>query len=657
MRLKQVYIRQYGPLQKDLQLTPGLNVIQGPNESGKTLLVDAILKQLADGAVPNPVIDAAPAGFVELTHNGEGYTIGEDGSFVDFCEARFNQSIRPAELRNVFVVKAADLAFHESDEFYSHITDKLTGRRVEDINEITDALLDAGRLTPTRKSISSDQVYHDAGTQLKAAQDLKDDATAYLESARDDGAADAEHEYLTVAKRETELEETVMHFERAQQKAEKQARYEDLVDAKETIAANLETLDELPENDIIEDIDSRLQDLEEADAELEELEDRKARSYALAKWSIAAALASFAVGAFIGFPIAGVITTALFLAVTGYFWHAGRTASQTLTDLAVHTEELLSDARAAGLSFTDRTEIRHTIREIQDTRSDLTNENQGKKAVLERELGFEAESMTAVVEKADRALDALDAEIDDSVDTEFDRQAYEDAKAELASVRERKAELEADLQQHRAQLADFREAAAALKFDVFVGEPLDLEIENLDAVETLITRLEEFITAIEADAESSRAAIEIFEEIQAEEKQKTAELFEEGSRATALFSQITDERYETVTYDNEANRVEVVKATGETFGPDQLSDGTRDQLYLAIRVALGEELLDGRTGFFVMDDALLTSDPTRVATQAQLLGTLVEEGWQILYLSSKTHALSTLSEYTDTPIKKLQSLE
>lgn len=73
-------------------------------------------------------------------------------------------------------------------------------------------------------------------------------------------------------------------------------------------------------------------------------------------------------------------------------------------------------------------------------------------------------------------------------------------------------------------------------------------------------------------------------------------------------------------------RLEVEKSTGESFTPDKLSDGTRDQLYLSIRVALGEKILEGNTGFFVMDDAFLTSDSSRLETQVDVVEKLAEQG-------------------------------
>jgi uncharacterized protein YhaN len=176
-------------------------------------------------------------------------------------------------------------------------------------------------------------------------------------------------------------------------------------------------------------------------------------------------------------------------------------------------------------------------------------------------------------------------------------------------------------------------------------------------LEKLEQRLDEFISAIEEDAEASKTAIKIFDEIQEEEKEETAELFEEGSRATDLFQDITNGRYRKVTYDNEENQLEVEKSTGETFVPGELSDGTKDQLYLSIRVALGEQILEGNSGFFVMDDAFLTSDSSRLQTQAEVVERLAENGWQIIYLSSKEDAISALTERTDNDVIELQPLE
>ncbi len=657
MKLRQIYLRQYGPLQKDLELADAINVIRGPNESGKTLLVEGLLKQLTAGSITNPVIETTPEGFVELSVNGGQYKIDDDNPFADYCEEHYNQAIRPEELRNVFVIRSGDLSFHNEDEFYTHITDKLTGRRVEDIEVIREALRKNGRLTKKNLNISSRQSHHDAGEQLEMAESLKSEIDDYLMDARADDIHDAETRYFTAKTKEEELETRIERLEAAKEAAEKRETYRSLQADKETIQENLEELDGLPDQSMLAEIDDRVQTLRAEQGHQDALEAQTETNITLAKWALGGGVATFGLSLVFGLPVVGVVAALLFVVACGYFWHQANQASTDLGELTAREQEIVSDARAAGLSFADKHEIRGEISDIAEQRETLLSDNQGKKAVLARELEFEADTMREVVSMAEEKLSEFEVRIDETVEVEYDSQAHESAKQELAEVKSTRQTLEETLEAHNKQLQRFRTAAAELNFSIFVGDPLDLEVENLDALETLSKRLNEFVAAIEDDAEASRTAIDIFDAIQAEEKEETAELFEEGSRASEIFHEITDGRYDRVTYDNDDNELQVVKSTGERFDPEELSEGTRDQLYLSIRVALGEEILDGQPGFFIMDDAFLTSDPDRLETQADVVEQLAEDGWQIVYLTSKPDAVSVLSARCDNDIIDLEPLK
>ena len=50
MRIKKIHIIKYGPVTGlELDIGPGLQVIMGNNEAGKTLTIEAIIKMLLEG--------------------------------------------------------------------------------------------------------------------------------------------------------------------------------------------------------------------------------------------------------------------------------------------------------------------------------------------------------------------------------------------------------------------------------------------------------------------------------------------------------------------------------------------------------------------------------------------------------------------------------
>lgn len=657
MKINQIWIQHYGPLQKELPLEADINVIQGPNESGKSLLVEALLKEFVNGSISDTRLDQDPDGFVEFTIEGEGKEkLGDGDTLSEFWDEWYNREVRPNELRNIFVVRNGDLSFSDND-FYSHITDKLTGRRVEDIDEVKDSLLGAGRITEARMNVSSHSKYNDAGDHLEDAKKLRKEVSEYIEYAREEDLVEKETQYFDAKSREEELQDKQEKLEKAKEASEKQEKYDQLTQETKEIEDNLEELDNLPDSADLEDIDSRLQELSEEEGEESELTERKVSNLDLAKWSIAAAAIVFGLATIFQTALIGGILGLALLGASFYFRYKANNISEEITSLQVKEEEIVSDARAAGLSIETREEIRGEISDIEDTRNDLDGKNREKKGALENGLGFNADSIEDTIEKAESELEELKSRIDESTDIEYEDGDLEQVEEKLGKVEGRGKRLEKEIEEHRETLREFSKRVNHLDFNTFVGERLQLEIENLDALNNLIERLDEFIDAIESDAKASRVAIQIFEEIQEEEREETAELFEEGSRATEIFQQITDDRYNRVTYDNENNQLIVEKSTGERFVPQQLSDGTRDQLYLAIRVALGERILEGSPGFFIMDDAFLTSDANRLSIQGDVVENLAEEGWQIIYLTSKQDAVKELSTRTEHDPIELPTLE
>lgn len=105
-----------------------------------------------------------------------------------------------------------------------------------------------------------------------------------------------------------------------------------------------------------------------------------------------------------------------------------------------------------------------------------------------------------------------------------------------------------------------------------------------------------------------------------------------GERVCEGFSRITGGKYRAVTMEDLVLRA--IDAQGKTWYFQDLSTGTRDQLLTVLRLALAEKRLQGK-GFLIFDDALVTSDRTRLREQMEMLGQLTQAGWQILFMTAQ----------------------
>ncbi|MCJ7806205.1 MAG: AAA family ATPase, partial [Clostridia bacterium] len=148
MFLKEFAIRRYGPLaDSGKRLLGSFNLFYGPNEDGKTLTIDALLKMLF-GKVAVRYFDAVK----RVEEKPEGYLIIETGApkEVKLPEAGTISDLSGlsiAEFSNIFVIRDSDLAISEESDFYRGITNRLTGIRSDEIRKIKERLCELGRIT------------------------------------------------------------------------------------------------------------------------------------------------------------------------------------------------------------------------------------------------------------------------------------------------------------------------------------------------------------------------------------------------------------------------------------------------------------------------------------------------------------------------------
>lgn len=115
-------------------------------------------------------------------------------------------------------------------------------------------------------------------------------------------------------------------------------------------------------------------------------------------------------------------------------------------------------------------------------------------------------------------------------------------------------------------------------------------------------------------------------------------------RASVLFSQMTKGAFNGVRteYDEKGNPILVgIRSTGDdTVSVTGMSDGTADQLYLALRLASLEQYLDHSEPLpFVVDDILLRFDDDRAASTLKVLFELSAKT-QIIFFTHHLHLLN-----------------
>lgn len=235
-------------------------------------------------------------------------------------------------------------------------------------------------------------------------------------------------------------------------------------------------------------------------------------------------------------------------------------------------------------------------------------------------------------------------------------------EAELIAVKNELGEVNAEHSTVRRRLSDLREQLKEV--DRQVRQVLSEEVEfsgcqTLYDLQNVQHLLRQFIDRVSAEQNAARSAIEILDEIEQQEQRKVALLFGEGSPVSEYFADITAGMYPSVDYDSGASRLTVRRRDGKELPPAALSGGTYDQLYLAIRLALGEKRLGNEKGFLLLDDPFLKSDSRRLRRQMEMLLALSQSGWQILYFTAKDevrHILQPFAERRQVIFQRLPGL-
>lgn len=153
------------------------------------------------------------------------------------------------------------------------------------------------------------------------------------------------------------------------------------------------------------------------------------------------------------------------------------------------------------------------------------------------------------------------------------------------------------------------------------------QIENLEELEGDLSGRRQLLTEAVEERDALSLALTVLRECVSE--------FQEGHldrlarRVGRLMQQVTAGRYERVTLDRDFVPT-VITREGEEYRPDQLSQATRDQLYLVLRMGLSEEITGDGTGPLLMDDAFSHFDDGRLEALRGLLTDLAAEGRQVI---------------------------
>lgn len=760
MIIREIAISHYGPL-RDVRLGPGpgLQVYYGPNESGKTLLIDGLLKlllgkNLRDFANIDRVA-GLPQGRVALAHQGKESIL--DGRVLLPAVTGVNS----ADLRNIFVIRNKDLQISDQADYFSRLNDQLTGMDGRRLLRLKEILRTLGRMTNASSGarLSKAQEFDAIGEKVASADLLAQEIREYLDRARE-GKLDALEKRLEETRRRQQetgrrildleaaenweryrqLKDQVEEYDRRSQAASRllpytKTKFMQLQDKASRSRANLDSAAESREKlaRLLPQLEGAAAKLADLEVELASQEGRKLFLDNLGQQIMSAAQATSPPPPPLWFRFSlaclGLTALALFLASLQAlpanlknlpYWSLGAGALLFLVDLALRLRGLgsrkrqallLQQGAAAGLMAKTLQELAVTAakekEEIDQARARL--QQQGEKlrslesqklyleeniratAILAAELEREVERELQRVEAADlnqfaelmEQYSRAQAQCDDlhqSLETAFEQAPVRTGDwfsllrqlpappdpglasdpAALARLRGQREELEEEidelrqeLNRHQGELNRFAGACQALPLEKETGCRLPPQFADLELLAHSASVLELFVAKVNEDLENALALTALLETLEGEEQEKMSDLVGPTKPVQAIFREVTGDRYTRVKLDGKLN-ILVENRDGLELPAMALSQGTFDQLYLALRLSLAQDRLEGDPGFLILDDAYLCADSVRLERMLALLARLAEEGWQILYFTMDERLLR--SPHTAGAITHLEPL-
>lgn len=673
----------------DVQLSPGLTVVRGPNEAGKSTIQQAIelglfrrctssAQDMADvrrwGADDDPVVEleltdgaergrllkvfAGSRGTVELQWAGTTLT---DPAAVDARLVELSGLASEKFFRSTASIRHQELADLDRDEgaLRDRLQRSMSGadqgtwaarRKLEDAlrRYRAEGARNPGALKATRDRIAALRVRAAQGETGLARLEADRQALAAARGARAalDAQSTDERRLLAASERAVtiaaKLEELSVGYKRYRRAAELRHAIDSRhvspppsipLASLRTDVASIRSLEHR-----ISGIRAELAAQPELASDLAPASPQTGPLVSLGAALIAAAIAVMALGVLLGSPQTVALGAALVLLSAGAATllvarRRGRLASDIRRDHRLRNEEIARQLR-------DRSERAEELEEIVRRRDQaLADLGVADPAAAEEMLAAETARVQEIerLEAEYRGLmgggsgeEQLEA-VRDALAAEADEMRHAlSGMGELGAAPQRsKARYEAAVRETTAR----REAAIRAESDARArveANPVDAEEVAL-SVEALAAATDELAT-IERRVRIYALTLSILDSAEQATMKKAARYLEE--RMGTDVARITAGRYRRIAIDeNELTFRVWAPERGDWVDARQLSQGTLDQLYLAARLALVRQVTQHRHPPLIFDDPFITFDDARAR---QALGLLKETAadHQVIYLTT-----------------------
>ncbi len=193
--------------------------------------------------------------------------------------------------------------------------------------------------------------------------------------------------------------------------------------------------------------------------------------------------------------------------------------------------------------------------------------------------------------------------------------------------------LRASCEEMTTKLEEEREREIQLKLEI--ARSSGAQVNDRPLLEEQIEDIECELARLALSRDALKCAVDVLSEAIAEYRKGYLPMLED--EITELFSRIVGERYSRIHFDkNLGPRVD--GPARSDIDPAALSVGTRDQLYLAMRLAFARQISHGETLPLILDDPFANFDEQRLAAVHQILKSVSKDQQIILFTHDRRFA-------------------
>ena len=629
LRLDRIRVRRAGPLDRDFELSSGdLNLIYGANESGKTYVVESLIRFLfktsrgapvewnlrdldVEGSVLVSGLDTEPLRFSKTEKKLEDYWEETSGL--------------PLHLSRLLVVRAGETLLANPDR--KNLPEDGVGRDILKDYLSGEGTLDriGARISITIKNhktkVEGSRILGDDRGELKIMRACRTEFENHRRLLEDVESGYTSGEAGRLREKESVLKKKVESFQNAKQYQAKQldVHRKKLEDDKRNIPTEQDLGRVASKGEEWERSREELAEKEENFAELKE----SLRNPPMAKSVLISVLADILIGLVLVVAppdrVPSIVGVAMIVvgivSLLVYRIYIVRNKKLKLSHLKEDIDKSDSETkeRKQGLERTlyEWAEEALSAEKWRDTLERFQQERMN----LDREINLVGRKLRKLGVPEDEYLD-------DPPKQEWNQEAYDELEGQLQNIRDKRSEAEDQLRALKNR---------AIQETRLEDDDWALLVTKLrEMTEKSTDKYQEKTAEVLAKIQLNKA----LDEYREEENKRIADGLARDELTEPLYA-LTG-RYRSIQLEEERGLV-LISDQDEEYPLAYLSTGAREQIFFALRTGFARVGTDGSPKFLILDDAFQHSDSHRREKLVEQALTLVQGGWQLFYFTMDDH--------------------